>query len=146
MKYFWFSVAFQLCFTTFVFANPPYPFQTIPGFEIASIEGYQESYNPGEEITFFVEGKSEHLEVGEQTGFLMSASMSQLPKKSRNLWRGKAEYDESRHGWQFTANAPTDGGNEYEIELFLYCNDDTPCAETYGRAAQIEKTILLHLR
>jgi len=122
-----------------------YPWKTQPPFDIAVIEGYRETYTAGEPIAFTIEGKAQ-FDVTPENGFSVAATLHDTPR-TRTLRSVAAKYDASKKIWQFTFAAPTDSTKAYEIEIHLSCGrDDSQCATTYGRAAQIEKRLPLQVR
>lgn len=122
-----------------------YPgWKTPQHFEISSIIDYQEVYNADEPIIFYVEGKSDKIDLEQSTGFYMQARIDEYPR-TKTVSFAKVQYDPDKRAWQIKLTAPKDNTKDYEIELFLYCGfDDSLCATTYGRAAQVEK--ILHLK
>ena len=124
-----------------------YPWKTLPPFEISFVDGYQETYNAGDQIVFYVEGKSpSRVEAEPQAGFDVQAYIvDQTAKRNHTGTNGK--YDENRRAWLVTLTAPKDNTKSYEISVSLYCGkDESPCAEIYGRAAQTQKTLNLLVR
>lgn len=124
-----------------------YPWKTLPPFEISFIDGYQETYSAGEPIIFYVEGKSHSkVEAEPQAGFDVQAYiLDSADKTNHSGTNGK--YDENKQAWLVTLTAPKDNTKSYEISISLYCGkDESPCAEIYGRAAQVGRTLNLQVR
>jgi hypothetical protein len=124
-----------------------YPWKTLPPFEIWFIDGYQETYDAGEQIVFYVEGRSHSLiEAEPQTGFNVQASIfDSAGNKTYSGTNGK--YDENKRAWLITLTAPKDNTKSYRLSVSLYCGkDESPCAEIYGRAAQTSKSLFLQIR
>jgi hypothetical protein len=116
-------------------------------FEISNIEGLQDSYAPGEQIVFYVEGKSPvKVDAEPKSGFHVQAYL--VEKSSTKTYAGaNGKYDADRRAWKVVFTAPKDTGKSYTMEIGLYCSkDDSPCAETYGRAARTRKTVPFHIR
>jgi hypothetical protein len=124
-----------------------YPgWKTPQHFEISSVIGYQEVYNADEPIVFYVEGKSDKIDLEQSTGFYMQARIDEFPR-TRPVSFAKVQYDPDKRAWQINLTAPKDNTKTYEIQLHLYCGfDDSLCATTYGRAAQVEKILPLKIR
>lgn len=124
-----------------------YPgWKTPQHFEVSAIDGYQEVYNAGEPIVFYVEGKSDKISLEQSTGFYMQGRIYDYPR-TKSVVSAKIKYDSDRRAWQVQLIAPQDNTKEYEIVLHLYCGfDDSLCAITYGKAAQVEKILPLKIR
>jgi hypothetical protein len=124
-----------------------YPWKTLPPFEISFIDGYQETYNAGEQIVFYVEGKSpSKVEAEPQAGFHVQAYIADKTAKSNHSGTN-GKYDENKHAWLVTLTAPEDNTKSYHMSVSLYCsNDESPCAEIYGRAARTNKILNLQVR
>jgi hypothetical protein len=116
-------------------------------FEISNIEGLLDSYAPGEQIVFYVEGKSpEKVDSEPNSGFHVQAHV--IDKKSaKTCAAANGKYDAYRHAWKVVFTAPKDTSKAYTMEIGLYCSkDDSPCAEIYGRAARTRKTVPFQVR
>lgn len=123
-----------------------YPWKTLPPFEISYIDGYQEVYGADEQIIFYVEGNSFRTETEPQNGFNVAANIDD-PLEQRSVSGTSGEYDESRRAWLIKLTAPKDNTKSYKLSVYLYCGrDEGPCAEIYGRAAQISKIYPLQVR
>jgi len=136
-------------FAFFLQAQPvhasEYPWKTQPPFEISFIDGFQDIYNPGEQFSFYVEGKSSHIDMGPKSGFSVTAYI----QDQQNVTIGHAvgKYDANRSAWLINLAAPSDDTRAYNVMIYLYCGkDDSQCADTYGRAAQTEKILQLKVR
>lgn len=114
-------------------------------YDFSYIDGFQEIYNPGEQIIFSVEGKSDKLYVEKSSGFDVTATIFDL---SRNIGkRAEVKYDPSRRTWKVKLIAPKESGKEYKIVLNLFCKkNDSQCATTYGFGTQIDKSLPLQVR
>lgn len=115
-------------------------------FEISSVEGYRDTYNPGEEIAFYVAGTSPvQMDVEPKSGFHVQATMfAENQTKATAGTNGK--YDDEKHAWLVTFTAPTDTAKSYQVVVALYCMTNvSPCVDAYGQAAQITKTLALQV-
>ena len=123
-----------------------YPWKTLPPFEISYIVGYQEVYDADEQIMFYVQGNSFRTETEPQNGFNVQANIDD-PAEQRSVSGSYGEYDEGRRAWLIKLKAPRENTKSYKLSISLYCASDvSPCAEIYGRAAQISKTYPLQVR
>ena len=123
-----------------------YPWKTLPPFEISYIDGYEEVYDAGEQIIFYVQGNSFRTETEPRNGFGVQASIDD-PAEQRSVAGATGEYDESRRAWLIKLKAPKDNTKSYKLSIGLYCDrDEGSCAEIYGRAAQTSKTYSLQVR
>ena len=123
-----------------------YPWKTLPPFEMSYIDGYLETYDAGETINFLVEGRSSSIDVEPHSGFCVQAYITQQGA-DRNYAGANGSYDENKRAWVVSMQAPKDSSKVYELSVSLYCGDDqSPCATTYGRAAQIRKVLPLNIR
>jgi hypothetical protein len=124
-----------------------YRWKTLPPFEISFIDGYRGTYDEGEEIIFYVEGRSpSKIEAEPQNGFNVQAYIDD-PAEKKSLSATNGKYDENRRAWLITLNAPKDNTKSYVLSVSLYCGrDESPCAEIYGKAAQTLKNLNLQVR
>ena len=124
-----------------------YPgWKTPQHFEISSVYDYQEEYDAAQPIAFYVEGKSDKIDLGQSTGFTIQARIDEFPR-TKPLSFANGKYDPEKRAWQLTFTAPKDNTKKYEIHILLYCGrDNSPCSDTYGRAAQVEKILPLTVR
>ena len=124
-----------------------YPWKTLPPFEISFIDGYLTTYAAGEQIVFYVEGKSpSRVEAEPRSGFNVQAYIVDKTA-TRNYAGANGEYDEKKGAWLIRLTAPKDNTKPYELSVSLYCGkDESPCAEIYGRAAQTSKTFNLQVQ
>lgn len=118
--------------------------KTSDRYDFAKIDGFQETYNAEEQITFYLEGKSGKLDVEEANGFSVFVATYDL---SRNVWKSAdIEYDHDRRAWQVKLTAPKDITKGYKIVLNLFCKkNDSPCATTYGFGTQVDKILTLQI-
>lgn len=123
-----------------------YPgWKTSERFEISKVEGHQEIYNKHGPIVFYVEGKSDKMDVEKVNGFLVSAVLYDVPRTG--IQNAVVRYDHTRRAWQVKLKAPKDGTKTYEIQVHLYCGKGgSACADMYGLSAQVEKILPLSIR
>ncbi len=113
-------------------------------YEFLTINGIQETYNAGEAINFYVQGKSNILEVTEENGFYVAATFFALPKIKGE--RVPVVYDTTKRAWRVIYSAPTDTTKQYEIVVHLFCGktdvqNESPCEAMHGERTQIDKFI-----
>lgn len=120
--------------------------KTSDHFELSYIEGYQEIYNPEEQIAFYVEGKSDKMNVDPENGFIAGAVIYESSKKIMDKQTfGKYDYD--RRAWLVVIDAPKDNTNRYEMFIALTCSkNDSECANIYGSGTQQDRVLPLQLR
>ncbi len=125
--------------------NRPQGWNSSERFEISDVYGLQEAYNAEEPIVFYVEGKSDKLNVEKENGFYVAASLD-IPSENTTII-GNVAYDSVRHAWQVNLTAPKDNTKQYEISVHLLCGvNDSPCATSYGAGAKIDKILPLQIR
>ena len=127
-----------------------YPgWKTADRFQISNIDGYQEAYSTQDDIIFYVEGKSDKVNVEPGTGFLVSAILYDIPWTSAaSIKTAKVTYDPAKQAWKvaFTALGAS-SAKASEIQVHLYCGKEgSSCASTYGLSAQIERILPLRIR
>lgn len=120
--------------------------KTSQHFEIANIDGYNEVYNPEEQIAFYVEGRSpERIDPEPKSGFNVQASITN--ENNVRLAGGNGEYNEEKRAWLVTLTAPKASGSDYHLNISFYCAaENSPCEEVYGRASTVFKTLPLVIR
>jgi len=119
--------------------------KTTPPFEISGIDGFQDNYNVGDPIHISITGKSNKINTDPLNGFGIAATIYDIPRK-KGFQGAAGTYDQGKHAWNVELTAPTDTTLSYEIEIHLYCSKNvSPCADTYGIAAQVEKKIPLKI-
>jgi len=123
-----------------------YPgWKTSERFEISKIEGYQEVYSAQEPIVFYLEGKSDKMDVEQANGFYVSATLYDVPRTG--IQNAVVKYDPARRAWLVKLKAPTDSTKAYEIQVHLYCGKEgSACTGTYGLSAQKEIILPLSVR
>lgn len=119
---------------------------TAQHFEISSVYGYREFYNPGEEIAFYVEGKSPvEIEAEPNSGFRVQASITN-ETRNKTIAEVDGNYDEGKRAWLVTFTAPSDPATSYKINIYFYCaTEGAPCDGLYGRAARAIKILPLQI-
>jgi hypothetical protein len=119
---------------------------TVQHFEISSVYGYREFYIPGEEIAFYVEGKSPvEIDAEPNSGFRVQASITN-ETRNKTIAEVDGNYDEGKRAWLVTFTAPSDPTNTYKINVYFYCaTEGAPCDELYGRAARAIKYLPLQI-
>lgn len=115
-------------------------------YQILSIDGIQETYKAGGAINLFVQGESQLLEVTEENGFYVAATVFALPKIKGE--RVPVVYDENKRAWRLFFTAPTDTTKQYEIVVHLFCGGNSlqnnrSCETVHGERTQIDKSILI---
>lgn len=120
--------------------------KTSQHFEIANIDGYNEVYNPEEQIVFYVEGRSpDRIDPEPKSGFNVQASITN--ENNVRLVGGNGEYNEEKRAWLVTFTAPKASGSDYHMTISFYCAaENSPCEEVYGRASTVFKTLPLVIR
>lgn len=114
-------------------------------YEISKIDEFQGVYNPGDQVVFFVEGRSSRLDVDEANGFKVFATMIEI--LGNVVSRVEIQYDNERHAWQANLTAPKDKNKEYKIVINLFCKTkDSPCATSYGDGTQVDKILSLQVQ
>jgi len=117
---------------------------TSESYEIARIDGFQDTYAAGEKIEFYVEGKSDRLDVTEDNGFAVLAMKFDVSKSTG--YRQDVEYDKEKKAWLVSMTAPKEPRWEYKILVHLYCEaQESPCALTYGFGSQVTKVLYLQV-
>lgn len=107
-------------------------------FEISRIDGLNSSYYANEQISFEVTGWSSNLEVNEENGFNVMATLYELPTNRTN--RAKTTYNQDTRVWQVKFHAARDNTKEYKILINLYCaKNNSLCANTFGLGTQVDK-------
>lgn len=119
--------------------------KTSEHYDFLYVDGFLGIYNPGEQVEFSVEGKSDKLTVEKTNGFDVAATIIDL---SENMGtRLDVRYNNDRRTWQFKFAAPNDSGKEYKIVLNLFCRKpDSQCATSYGFGTQVDKVLTLQVR
>jgi hypothetical protein len=119
---------------------------TMQNFEIASVNGYREVYKAGEEIAFYVEGKSPvEIDAEPGSGFIVQASMTN-ETQNKTIADADGVFDEGRRAWLVTFTAPSDISSSYKLHIYFFCaTEGAPCEEIYGRFARAIKTLPLQL-
>lgn len=127
------------------FAHRPQGWITNERFEVPVIDGLQEAYNAGDPIEFYVEGKSNKMDVDKSNGFYIAASLD-CPADHHGIIAA-VKYDPDRRGWKVKLNAPNDSSKQYEISVHLLCGGNaTPCASVYGEGSRMDKVLPLKVR
>lgn len=125
-----------------------YPWKDGKTFEIYYVGGIDSVYSPGQSIRLEVEGRalSTNVPPDPEHGFHVQASIDH-EDSSKSLAGANGEYDEGLGGWRVTLEAPRELKQGYRLQASLYCGlDESLCAETYGRAAQVTKTFYFEIR
>ena len=119
--------------------------KTAERYEILINEGLQNAYYAGEQIIFFVSGKSYSLAVDKLKGFNVIATFFDV---SRNVGkRAVVEYDTGKNAWMIKLIAPADITKEYKLVVNLFCEkDNSPCSDMFGFGTQIDKIIPIQIR
>lgn len=127
-----------------------YPgWKTSERFQIANIDGYQETYSAQENIIFYVNGKSDKTNVEPASGFFVSAILYDTPRTSvASVKTAKVTYDPMKQAWKVAFTAPgASNAKTSEIQVHLFCGKaGSSCATTYGLSAQIEKILPLQIK
>jgi hypothetical protein len=119
--------------------------KTFERFEISKVEGNQDVYNPQDVITFYLEGKSDKMDVDKQNGFFVSAILYDVPRTG--IQNATVKYDTARRAWRVQLKAPADKTKTYEIQLHLYCGKEgSACTDIYGLSAQKERILTFSVR
>ena len=110
------------------------------------IDGYNEVYNPGEQITFYVEGRSPvQIDPDSKSGFNVQVYITN--EKDDILSGTNGEFDEEKRAWQVKVTAPKGSASDYKMIISFYCGaEKSPCTDIYGRASTVSKTLPLVIR
>jgi len=143
-----FAIALQICLAVSAVADPvTYPFKNGRSFEIYSVDRVESTYSPGEQISLEVSGRSlsTNVPIEPESGFHVQVAIDSADL-THSEGRANGKYDEAARGWLADLHAP-DAPGEYRLMVFLYCSrDESPCAETFGRAAQVTETFYFEVR
>ena len=146
----------QLMLTAALLAGPTrgaaddegYPWKNGNSFEIYRVDGAEPSFQPGARITLEVLGRSLATNVtpDPEHGFHVQASIDR-EDLARSVAGANGKWNDALGGWLVELIAPQEPRENYRLQVFLYCGDDmSPCAETYGRAAQVVETFYFEVR
>jgi hypothetical protein len=116
-----------------------YPWKDGNSFEIHHVDGVEYSYAPEARITLEVVGRALGTNVppDPEYGFHVQATIDH-PDLTRAISGGNGVWDPGLRGWKIEMKAPQELRDEYRLLVSLYCGqDESECAETYGRAAQV---------
>ena len=117
-------------------------------FEISRVIGVKRSYQAGARIRLKVFGRSLSTDVAPdpKNGFNVQGYVDRLDP-ARAAVGANGEWKDGLDGWTVDLPAPQERGENYRLQVFLYCADDASlCAETYGRAAQVVETFHFDVR
>ena len=110
--------------------------------------GVESVYATGQSISLEVQGRavSTHVPPDPEPGFHVQAYIGHEDSSS-SLSGANEQYDPRLRGWTVTLEAPLEFKEGYRLQVSLYCGvDESPCAETYGRAAQATETFRFGVR
>lgn len=143
-----FALALTICAAVPALADPvTYPFKDGRSFEIYSVDRVESTYSPGEQISLEVSGRSlsTNVPIEPESGFHVQVAIDSADL-THPEGRANGEYDEAARAWLADLHAPDTPG-EYRLTVFLYCSrDESLCAETFGRAAQVTETFHFEVR
>ena len=125
-----------------------YPWKEGNSFEIYHVGGIDSVYSPGQSLLLEVEGRalSTNVPPDPEHGFHVQAYITH-EHSSKSLAGANGEYEQGLGGWRVTLEAPRELNEGYRLQVSLYCaSDDSLCARTYGRAAQVTKTFYFEIR
>jgi hypothetical protein len=115
-------------------------------FEIASVEGGQEYYNPNEQFSIFVTGKSPVYDADPKAGFHVQASITD-ETLNKTIADADGKFDSEKLAWQVDFTAPSNPNHAYNLNVYFYCEKEgAPCEATYNRTARAIKTMPLQIR
>ncbi len=126
--------------------NDPRWWKTSERYEIARIDGYNESYLAEEPIIFSVAGKSDRMDVTKENGFYLAGGLDNLTDISGDI--AVINYITSSQVWQVRIPGKRDATKQYEISLHLLCGggSNSPCSKVYGNGTAINKILPLQIR
>ncbi|MBI3442597.1 MAG: peptidoglycan-binding protein [Candidatus Sungbacteria bacterium] len=109
-------------------------------FSIADVAGVQSTYVPGQQIKLTVKGiESDGSPATSGEGFNIQTYIYDSAR-TKTYTGVNGAHNASTGYWDVVLTAPSDVGISYDLNVILYCaNDSAVCASKYGRAAQIEK-------
>ncbi len=120
--------------------------KTSERFEIASIDGFNESYDADEPIIFYVIGKSDRMDVTKENGFYVAAGLDNRTDNAGDI--AAVKYDSDKSAWRVKIAGKRDNSKQYEVSIHLACGGgaSSPCATVYGNGTIINKTLSYQAR
>jgi len=132
--------------STFTISSPVSTVPPVSGvYSVASLDGYQSTYNPNSAITFKVKGlEPDGTSASQSEGFNVQAHLYD-PAVGRNpsFQAVNATFDTSTGLWTVQLSAPVDKNITYEVRVSLYCGYvglDSLCVQKYGTNKEQFKT------
>jgi hypothetical protein len=125
-----------------------YPWKNGNSFEIYRVDGVERAFEAGSQINLEVIGRSlsSNVAIDPESGFHVQAAISHADL-SRSVAGANAEWNEGLRGWTVELVTPAEPRENYRLQVHVYCaKDDSPCAETFGRAAQVTETFHFDVR
>lgn len=109
-------------------------------FFIADVSGVQSTYLPGQQIKLTVKGvESDGSPATSGEGFNVQTYIYDAAR-TKTYAGVNGTYNASTGYWDVLLDAPSASNVSYDLEVFLYCsNDSAVCTSKYGRAAQVTK-------
>ena len=123
-------------------SNADYPWKNGDSFEIYRVDGVARTFDAEVRISLEVFGRSLDTNVAPdpESGFNVQAYIDHADV-GRTVSAGNGQWDPSLRGWRVELTAPAQPRDQYRLQVSLYCGrDESLCAETYGRAAQVTST------
>lgn len=126
--------------------NDPRWWKTSERFEIASIDGFNETYDTDEPILFYVAGKSDKMDVTKENGFYVAAGLDNRTDNAGDI--AAVKYDSDKRAWRVKIAGKRDNSKQYEVSIHLACGGgaNSPCAAVYGNGTIINKTLSYQAR
>lgn len=120
--------------------------KTSERFEIASTDGFNETYDADEPILFYVAGKSDQMDVTKENGFYIAAGLDNLTDNAGDI--AAIKYDSDRHAWRVKIAGKREKSKQYEVSIHLACGGgaNSPCATVYGNGTIINKILSYQAR
>ena len=123
-------------------SNANYPWKNSDSFEIDRVDGVERIFESEAPISLEVFGRSTDRNVAPdpEFGFHVQAYIDHADV-GRSISAGNGQWDPNLRGWRVELTAPAQPRDQYRLQVALYCGrDESLCAETYGRAAQVTST------